>query len=82
VVAFAGSPQAFLGNIIGGQIDAATATIGATATTYSARTAADPALSLLVCDGNSLPFGSGVPGGSEFTLNYPILTHGLLQAAV
>lgn len=78
---FTGSAQAFMGNIIGGAIDAITADIGASSTTYTVRSDTDPKLSLLVCDGNSWPFGSGVPGGSEFRLNYPVQCEELLRVS-
>jgi hypothetical protein len=78
---FAGTPQQFMGSVVGGILDAATASLGASSTTYTLRTATDPALAMLVCDGNSWPVGSGVPPGSEAILNYVITANGLLQAS-
>jgi hypothetical protein len=78
---FTGTPQQFMGAVIGGVVKPESATLGASSTVYTDRSASDAGLAVMVCDGNSLPFGSGVPGGSEFTLNYVITTNGLLQAS-
>lgn len=78
---FTGTPQQFMGAVVGGLLEPVSADLGSDSTVYTARTESDPALSLLVCDGNSWPVGSGVPPGSESILNYVITAHGLLQAS-
>lgn len=77
---FAGTPAEFMGNVLGQRI-APVATTWGSPVSYTPKAADTPSLAQVVCDGNSLTFGSGVAPGSEFTLNYVSLARPLLHAS-